>query len=159
TTGLERHRSPRFGEERAGLVVGSLHRIADANRYLPDPLARRLGPERQVPRLGELEPPLFARAGALHLDERYPFLIDEAAEGAPHVAARRAAHGVEQLVGRSEPVLVRRHVGTDPFAECVGAEVAFEHAEERAALPVGEPVEGILDVPRALDVLADAAGG
>ena len=140
-------------------MVGSPHRIADANRNLPDPLAGRLGAERQISRLGEVEPALIAGAGGLHLDERYPFLIDEAAEGAPHVVARRAAHGLEQLVGRSEPVLVRRDVGSDPFAERVGAEVALEHAEERAALPVGEPVEGILDVPRALDVLADAAGG
>ena len=124
--------------------------IARADGDLPEPVALRSGPQRQVALLAQEQ--LRPAAGAFHprLDQGNPRLVEEGLERGGDLAPGCLGECREQVVGVAAAIRVGAQIRADPVAEAVRPEEPLEHRQDAAALLVGDGVELVPDV---LDVL------
>ena len=62
---------------------------------------------------------------------------------------------MHEIVDIGGVILKALHVNAHAFAEFFGAQIGFKHRQDVAALGVGDPVKGIIDVGIALDRITD----
>ena len=91
-------------------------------------------------------------------DQRVAGLPDPRVHHPPHRLATGLLDGVPQVARLGVPVGVRAQVVADALAELLGAEVLLEHAQDGAALLVGEHVEHPVGVGRRAHLELDRAG-
>ena len=161
--GVARQRDRRLGmvEQMAFGAGGVAATDAYTHRNQPLRVGGEAGADRRVTRLLHGQRGLAVLAGQGRVEQRHAGLVGEAGEGlAQHVrvvALRRQRVAEVDAGGRAERELA--HVRTQRGAEFVLAEIAFHHRQHRAALLVGDAVEGAADLGPVLDRVVDASCG
>ena len=142
-------------ERDPGLGVPQQHRlllhavgvaVTQHHRHEPSGLSPARNP-RLRPRLGEEAPLLEAYAAAVRLerevDHRVSGLTNPAVRQVDDRLSRRLVQRAPQIVGGGVRLAMAAHVEADAGAKLVRAQEALDHAEDRAALFVGDGVEGL----------------
>ena len=140
-------------------TVGALAglRGPHADRHFPSSPRLRGRTERKLPRLSQSHSRRPALTPQLGVEQRKPGLLDEAAQGRPHVRPLRRERTHQVVAGRV-PVTVLGEVLADSRPESLGPEELLEHGDDRAALPVHDAVVESEDVSLGLQHRSESDG-
>jgi hypothetical protein len=131
----------------AGPILLAADAPADANRDLPELFRGALRAHRKEPLLRHDETRrLLVRAAKLGRDDRCSRLIEKRRERASDSWTTFGFERAEEILRRGAAVGVRRQVPLHTGLELLLAHPQLEHPPDRGALPVGDPVECVLDV-------------
>ena len=152
-----RHRALRLGQQAAGAALLAAPAGARADRHPPGLGRRAARAEGQQAFLREGQARRAAGAVERHRDDRNARLVEERRERGGDTRPRRGLDRLQEVALGRVAEAVRLQVGVHAGPELLRPGPRLEHRQDRGALLVRDPVEGVDDVVVGRDLLADLA--